>query len=205
MRHNCGVELILIRHGLPLRDESGIDPQLSPTGHRQARAVADWLADERIEAIYSSPLRRAVQTAQPLSDATGLSTVVEEDLREITMGEGSYIPLEQLEASHPLLVRWREFAADSSNELMVAFRTRVAGAVSRLIERHSGETVAVFCHGGVVNAATATLLGLAETLVFDIDYTSITRIRANRSGKRSVHCVNECGHLRSLRAKDAAS
>ena len=66
------MELILIRHGLPekvIRQDGGAaDPELSPNGHAQARKMADYLKSEPISAIYSSPMRRAAQTAAPLSE-----------------------------------------------------------------------------------------------------------------------------------------
>ena len=70
------MELILVRHALPQRVDGPqgaggragpADPELSATGHEQARHLAEYLAQERIGAVYASPLRRAVQTAQPLA------------------------------------------------------------------------------------------------------------------------------------------
>ncbi|MFM8775363.1 MAG: histidine phosphatase family protein, partial [Actinomycetota bacterium] len=69
------MELILVRHGLPLRREvveGPADPDLSPEGNDQSRRLASYLKGEGIAAIYSSPMKRAVQTAQPLAQATGL-------------------------------------------------------------------------------------------------------------------------------------
>ncbi|HZA87486.1 MAG TPA: histidine phosphatase family protein, partial [Acidimicrobiales bacterium] len=62
------MELLLVRHARPLRAESidgPADPGLSPLGRRQADALAAWLATEAIDAIYTSPLRRALETAAP--------------------------------------------------------------------------------------------------------------------------------------------
>ena len=70
------MELILIRHGLPekvIRSDGGAaDPNLSEQGHRQAAQVADYLKDEQIHRLYSSPMRRAVQTAEPISKTLDL-------------------------------------------------------------------------------------------------------------------------------------
>jgi probable phosphoglycerate mutase len=57
------LELILVRHGLPERRDDTADPPLSPMGHEQARRVAAWLAHERIDAVFSSTMLRARQTA----------------------------------------------------------------------------------------------------------------------------------------------
>ena len=75
------MELILIRHGLPLRiqreDGAPADPPLSEIGQRQAVAVGAWLAQEKIDFIYASPLRRAYETATPLAQTLGLEVEVE--------------------------------------------------------------------------------------------------------------------------------
>jgi probable phosphoglycerate mutase len=62
------VELMLIRHGLPVRrelDTGRADPELSEAGQAQAHHLAAYLSTERIDAVYSSPLRRALETAAP--------------------------------------------------------------------------------------------------------------------------------------------
>src|SRR5688500_6725396 len=69
-----GVELLIIRHGLPVRiddAEGPADPGLSELGHEQARRVATWLRGEKITAVYTSPMRRAVQTAAPIGEILG--------------------------------------------------------------------------------------------------------------------------------------
>jgi 2,3-bisphosphoglycerate-dependent phosphoglycerate mutase len=197
------VELILIRHGLPLRTgdhPNGVgaapDPDLSPTGREQARLVAEWLAHEPISAIYSSPMRRAHQTAEPLAAAFGQSITIDEGLREIHFGETAYVPMEDLASDDPAAQWWRDRMADQTTELVTAFRAQVADAVTRIIARHPGETVAVTCHGGVVNAALSSLLGARDTFNFEIDYTAVSRVLASRGGVQKVHSVNDTGHLR---------
>ena len=68
------MELLFIRHALPIRrevTEGAADPPLSDIGHQQAQLLTDYLASEHIDAIYASPLKRAVETAQPLSERHG--------------------------------------------------------------------------------------------------------------------------------------
>jgi broad specificity phosphatase PhoE len=196
------MELILVRHGLPVRADaepgSGLapDPDLSPTGLEQARLVGDWLAAEPISAIYSSPMRRAFQTAQPLATLTGLPIQVDPDLQEIHFGETSYVPIEEIQSDDPLAAWWRDQVGDHDGEVVTGFRRRVAAAVAGIIDRHAGQTVVITCHGGVVNAALAELLGVRETFIFEIDYTSVSRILASRTGVKRICSVNERGHLR---------
>ncbi len=59
------MELILIRHGLPVRDDTSSDPHLTEEGHDQSARVALWLSQEKVDVLYSSPMVRARQTAQP--------------------------------------------------------------------------------------------------------------------------------------------
>ena len=79
------MELILVRHGLPLRREvveGPADPELSIEGHDQSARLASYLATESIDAIYSSPMKRAVQTAEPLAQTTGLPISIVDDVAE---------------------------------------------------------------------------------------------------------------------------
>jgi probable phosphoglycerate mutase len=196
------MELILIRHGLPLRTEPAAgerisvpDPDLSPVGQSQALRLADRMAGSPITHVYSSPLRRARQTVAPLSERLGLPVIVDPELREIDFGEDSYIPIEDLVPGDARWAFWRDVMADQDSELITSFRKRVGVAVRALIARHPGQTVAAACHGGVINAALAELLGTANTFAFDIGYCSITRAMASRQGRVRVTNVNDLSHL----------
>ncbi|MBJ7293136.1 MAG: histidine phosphatase family protein, partial [Ilumatobacteraceae bacterium] len=70
------MEIILVRHALPLRREATIgpaDPELSDIGHQQARYASDYLQTENINALYTSPMKRAMQTCAPLAQAMNLT------------------------------------------------------------------------------------------------------------------------------------
>jgi probable phosphoglycerate mutase len=73
----------------------------------------------------------------------------------------------------------------------------VVGAVERLVEAHSGQRIAIVCHGGVINGYLSEVLGLGVNQGFFYpNYTSIHRVAAARSGERSIVTVNETSHLR---------
>jgi probable phosphoglycerate mutase len=195
------VELLLIRHGLPVRREVSdgpADPELAPQGHAQAEHMANYLSTERIDAIYTSPLRRASETAAPLARVLGLDAVVEDDVAEYDRNASEYIPMEELKATGD--PRFHEFASglgvglDDHDE----FRHRVLTALGLIIDHHPAQTVAVVCHGGVINLFLASILGLPldPPGFFYPNYTSINRVAASRSGVRSVVTVNETAHLR---------
>ena len=195
------MELLLIRHGLPVRiDDAGgpADPELSEEGWEQARRLAAWYRDDGIGAVYCSPLRRARETAMPLAEATGHEVVVDEELAEFDRGFHFYIPLEELKAAGD--PRYREIMSGDWDDTVEVdpemFRRVVVGAVERVIAANPGGRVAVICHGGVVNAYASHVLGLSSTLFFNPGYTSVSRILAARSGERSILSLNETGHLK---------
>jgi probable phosphoglycerate mutase len=193
------VELILVRHGLPVRKENTdgpADPELSVDGHAQAALFAAYMMSENIDAIYSSPLRRAVQTAEPLSAAIGIDPILVPGIAEWDQHSNEYIPVEELKAAND--PRWLEMAKGgfSSDEIPEDFHNRVLESIEDIIDKHRGDTVVVTCHGGVINDYLSHILGIANSQFFYPNYTSIHRIAASSSGHRSVLSINESSHLR---------
>jgi probable phosphoglycerate mutase len=76
------------------------------------------------------------------------------------------------------------------------FRRSVVTSIEGIIEENQGGHVVIVCHGGVINAWSAHVLGLEEVFHFDPDYTSVSRFLAARSGERSLSSLNETAHLR---------
>ncbi|WP_436794171.1 histidine phosphatase family protein [Actinospongicola halichondriae] len=197
------MDLLIIRHALPQRVEvvgRAADPPLAPLGHRQARAAAEWLAVEDIDAVYSSPMTRALETAEPIGTATKQQVVVEDGVAEYDRNAEAYVPIEELKAEGD--PRWTEMLAGGyfSEEGVdpVEFQAGVVDAMERIIAAHPSRTAAVVCHGGVINAYVGHILGLAEYMVFQPAYTGITRVRASSRGHRSLISLNEHGHLRGV-------
>jgi probable phosphoglycerate mutase len=203
VRESLDVELLLIRHAEPVRIEDAdgrADPELSERGRQQAERLAAWLAEETLEAVISSPMRRARETAQPVAAGKGLTVVVDEELDEFDRQENSYIPYEELKAArdprfHAMVTGQLEgqFQVDPAT-----FQAGVVAAMDRIIDANPGKTVAVVCHGGVINAYTAHVAGIASLLWFETRYTSISRVVASRGlgGLRSIATLNETAHLR---------
>jgi 2,3-bisphosphoglycerate-dependent phosphoglycerate mutase len=196
------VELILVRHGLPVRIEDAdgpADPPLSDEGRAQAVRLADWLGREPIDAVYVSPMRRAMETAGPLADALGVDPVVDEELSEFDRDAHFYIPLEELKAAGDeryLKIMRGEYDGEVDPQ---TFREVVAVAIERIIEARPGNTVAVVCHGGVINAWASSVLGLSDLLFFEPFYTSVNRFLASSRGHRSLVSLNDLGHLHGTR------
>lgn len=155
--------IFLVRHGasspavpgqpFPLVDGHG-DPPLAPEGRDQAERVAVRLAEEHIEAIYVTSLRRTHETAAPLAARLGLEPVVEADLREVHLGEwegGSF--RQHVAEGHPTALRvfaeerWDVIPGAEAQE---AFSARVRAGIERVVAACPGQRIAVFAHGGVI-------------------------------------------------------
>jgi len=200
------MEILWIRHAEPERIESGsgvpADPALTPAGRLQAERLAAWLAGERIDVVYSSPQRRARETAAPIAAAHGLEVVIEPGIVEFDVHADHYIPVDEIRRTDPeqwqamITGEWESLGGESADE----FRDRVVTAMDRIIATNPGRRVAAVCHGGVVNCAVGAVLGITAPLWFDPHYTSLSRIVASRSGVRSIVSVNERAHLDGARS-----
>ena len=193
------MELLLIRHALPERVEGSsgpADPGLTDAGRRQAELLAEYLASERIDAVYTSPMRRAVETAAPLGDRLGVAPAVVDEVAEYDRHSTDYVPIEELKAEGD--PRFHDPGLLAGLDPPHVFAERVVGAVEQVVTEHPGGSAAVVCHGGVINAYLASVLGLAVEPpgFFYPNYTSIHRVAATRTGERSILAINETSHLR---------
>jgi 2,3-bisphosphoglycerate-dependent phosphoglycerate mutase len=146
------MELVLVRHALPVRvdatdDGSPADPGLAEAGVRQAQRVLQALAHDEVTHLYSSPARRALETAAPLVEALGLPLTVEPGLAEFDVAHASYVPVEELRAANDprwhALVKGDLYHADVDP---VVFQQGVLAAVEAIVERHPGGRAVLFTH-----------------------------------------------------------
>lgn len=200
------MEIVLVRHALPVRvdatpDGRPADPGLAPAGVEQAARLVRALALDEVTALYTSPARRARQTAEPLSRALGLEPVVEPGLAEFDVQDTAYVPVEELRAAGD--PRWHALVRGdlySSGVDPAAFRARVVAAVEAVVARHPGGRAVLFSHAGTCNAYLGHVLGQTRALWFAPAYCSMSRVGAARDGRRGVVSVNETGHVRDLLA-----
>jgi 2,3-bisphosphoglycerate-dependent phosphoglycerate mutase len=196
------VELLLVRHALPARielTEGRADPGLTSEGHAQASLLSEYLRSERIDAIYSSPLQRAQETAGPTANRLGLDIVTVDGVAEFDRDSSEYVPVEELRASGD--PRFHEVTTGvwSDAAVIAPFERLVTASVEQLIDRHPGERIMIVCHAGVINLYLSVVLGLAadQRGFFYPNYTSINRVMAGRGGQRSILTINETAHLRN--------
>jgi probable phosphoglycerate mutase len=196
------VDLLLIRHAEPKRIAPGssampADPTLTERGRDQAERLARWIGHEPLDAVLTSPLRRARETADIVGDALRITVEVVDRLKEYDAQADSYIPVEELRETKDhrwramIEGRWKDFGGEDPD----LFRARIVPCVDAVIGRFPGARVAAVTHGGVINVYLAALLGLERHLWFEPGYTSISRVAAARTGERSLVTLNETAHL----------
>lgn len=195
--------LYCIRHGessynVENRIQGQLDAPLSPLGRRQAQALAAWLANERLDAVYASPLSRALDTAAPLAAALGLAPTIDERLRELNAGIFQGLLADELASLHPeAAAGWRSQDPDF----------RIPGGESRRDLMHRGQAVfeairvcdhrraAIVSHGGLLTAAFKSLAGVpAERNPFSLFNASISVVEW--SGPFRLRTLNQLEHLR---------
>lgn len=191
----------LIRHGeveeaAQKRFFGHTDVALSPTGLRQVEALGRHLGREVIEAVYTSDLRRARQSGEPVAAARELVPLADAALREVAMGRWEGLTFQEIRARDPeLIAAWLAdpaAVAFPEGESLEALRARVMPALRSIVERHPGGRVAVVAHGGTNRVILAEALGLrlANSLRIAQDYACVNLIEYRRSSA-VVHALNQ--------------
>jgi phosphoserine phosphatase len=159
--------VLLARHGqsdwnATRRWQGHADRPLTQKGRAQATALAERLAHIELEAVYSSDLRRASDTARVVAEAQGLELAQLPELREVDVGAWSGLTREEAEERFPEgFARWREgFPGWDDGENYDDMAQRVIGAVVEIALAHEGGRVLVVSHGGPIRAIHAAALGL---------------------------------------------
>ncbi len=197
-------EIVLVRHGAVergLTGPDGKDPWLSELGRAQARSLADVMVEEKFDAIYSSPLRRAAQTAAPLAGDRDLEVLLRDGFAEFDKNADEYLFFEDLKkANDP------RYAACLSGDLTAwgtdfpTFRAEALAAFDEVVETHAGGKVLVVSHGGTLNALLGHVLGLDRMWFFFPNHTGVSRVAVNHKGRMRIVTLNERHHLPGVEA-----
>ena len=159
-----------------------IDMNLSPRGHDQAALLAKFLHTRKLDAIYASPMKRVQQTLAPFLKNGALAQTIVPELREVDFGDWTGLNWEQVSQKFQLLTHeWLEHIEQGvppNGETGPQFRARVEPALREVIKKHPGQTVGIFCHGGVIRMILSILLKipLPRTNMFEIEYAGATQI-----------------------------
>jgi broad specificity phosphatase PhoE len=204
--------ILLVRHGQSQGNAEGrfgghTATPLSARGRKQAEAAARSLASEKITAIYSSDLTRAVQTAEPLARLTGLEIRRTDAFRERSVGVMEGLTFEEAAEQHP-----EQYAAlihrDFEHVILggESYRQRLDRASEKLdhaIRKHRGGRICVFSHTGTICILTLHLMGALDAPELRPVWIStancgITRIEVRTDGFVRVQAVNDTRHLSGL-------
>lgn len=208
--------LYLIRHGqagnnLGELDTASADLPLTEVGREQARRLGERMASYGVDAIYSSPLLRARETAQAIADRTGLEVIVVHDLREIDSAvEGNIrgarsdavtgisalaeLSDDEIKARIEANPTWDSFP---QAEPSLHARNRIRAAMDQIIADNPGKRVAVVCHAGVIQMYVSMVLGIRTDFPFYPFNASITSIRA-LNDRRALWRLNDISHLEGM-------
>jgi 2,3-bisphosphoglycerate-dependent phosphoglycerate mutase len=178
--------IVLVRHGetdwnRENRFQGHADPPLNDLGRVQARQLASELRDEAFAAAYTSPLRRAHETAEILASELGLEPVSGAALMEVDVGSWSGLTRDEVESRFPAgYARWLEYGhgwddGESYDEL----GQRVVPGLLDIGRRHPDEHVLAVTHGGPIRSALAA----ADGVPFD-------------EARRSIHVIGNCAIVR---------
>jgi len=179
--------LVLVRHTEPEASVQGRvhgwhDVEISAEGHLHAAGIAAGLAGAPMTAIYSSPLKRALDTAIPIADAHRLGLVTCERLKEIHFGLFEGLTYAEAEARFPdVFAMWMERPFEVTfpgGENYTVFRARVLGAANAIADARRGQAVGIIAHAGVTRLLIAEAAGfdLHESIQIAQPYGSVTVI-----------------------------
>jgi broad specificity phosphatase PhoE len=167
---------------------------LNAEGRLQAEKLAEHLGRKPIDRVYSSPLERARETAQPLCDRHRLEARIADDLIEIDYGDWLGKAVAELE-SNSVWQRYNTFRSGTrapGGELMLDAQLRVVGFMQRLAEECPGQTIALVSHGDIVRAAVLYYLGAPLDCFnrLEVSPASFSEIRVSDSGP-VIHGFNQ--------------
>ncbi|MBB4844504.1 putative phosphoglycerate mutase [Paucibacter oligotrophus] len=191
--NNASTQILALRHGETEWNSLGryqgqTDIPLNEQGLLQARQAAQALASTPLHAIYSSDLARALQTAQVLAECQRLPLQIEPGLREQHFGVFQGLSSDEILRRWPQAhARWHAREADfgpEGGESRSAFNTRCMAAIEGLARRHRGQTIALVCHGGVLDCLyrAAAGLGLSAPRAWPLENAALSRLQHGPQG-----------------------
>ncbi|HEV8575371.1 MAG TPA: histidine phosphatase family protein [Dehalococcoidia bacterium] len=217
------MRLRLVRHAesrgnFELRLQGRREYPLTERGLGQAQALAERLSATPLAAVYSSPIGRAIQTAEVIAAKAGVDVAPESRLQEYDFGEAvSGLTWEEIRAKQPEVVQalrsgTSEFPRYPGDEGRAAFQERVHAAMNDITQRHAGdEDVAVITHAGPIVVFLMHVLGRAycRPVPFVLDNASITTVEVNTNGAAFlppmvVTGINDACHVNHLQSADRA-
>lgn len=206
------MKIIIVRHGQTEWNKEEIfrgrlDIPLDQTGLKQAAAIAENLRHLNIKKIYSSPLKRALATAQAIGKKTRLKPVIEKDLTDFDFGEWQGLTLAQVQEEFP--AGFRQWSKDPGKviipggESLSLARKRVARLLKRILPKKENGNIVIVTHRVINKILISVLLSLDDSYFWRIkqDVGSIN-IVGYHEGSASILSLNDTCHIKNLMLGD---
>ena len=179
-------------------------PRFSERGEQQAKVVGERLSVDRIDVVYASPLKRALETGRQVARHHRMEPIVVDDLREIEvfrdipadrsavdfLGQGLLLGIRER------MLREKKWDVYPYSESSFDFRKRTVNAVESIIAQNEGKRVVIACHGGVINAYVGHIIGVDYDMFFRPAHCSINVVFSGQ-GVRALQSLNDVHHLRT--------
>ncbi len=179
------------------------DADLTDVGREQARRIGERLAEQDIDAVYASPLRRTQQTAAAIAERRGLPVVTEEDLREISLGAADHdvrrLSDEVRNGIREHIRNEGTWDAFPGSEGSGPARQRVRQVMTKIARENEGKRVVVVTHSAFMMTFFSVILGLQRDCMFYPFNASITSVRAS-DGRFVIWRLNDVAHLEGMPA-----
>ena len=197
--------IYIIRHGetdynTEKRFQGGMDIYLNERGKTQSEALAQYLRPVPINAIYSSDLTRTLQTAAPLAENKNIEIVLMPAFREIDFGDWEGKTLSCIREFYPQQAKLWEDDTDKlqipGGESFVQAAQRAFSGLEILAQRHTGQQIAVFTHGGILRLLLSKILNCPFNNAWKIRQDNCAvNILEYKSGKFCINLLNYNGYL----------
>jgi len=191
-----------VRHGETALNREGrlqgrIDLELSERGGEQVTRVSQRFAPDLVARIYTSPLRRAQQTAAAIAEVSGAGVEVDDRLLELDYGEWDGKPLSEMRTPRGELWFADPTFAPPGGESLVDVTARVEAFCRDRLRPDGGERIVAVSHVSPIKAAVIWALGVDEraTLRMQLGLASISTIGARANGGPYLVSFNDCAHL----------
>ncbi|MGB9698464.1 MAG: histidine phosphatase family protein [Thermodesulfobacteriota bacterium] len=202
--------IYLVRHGTTEWNQEEIfrgrvDIELNDTGRREAQALAHYFQPISLQAIYSSPLSRAWETAQAVAQGHKLEIILEPAFIDIDFGEWHGLPLKEVQEKFPTLYRaWREkphTVIFPKGESLEQVRHRAWAGLQAIIQKSEDQTILIVSHRVITKVLICAALGLDNSHFWQIkqDTTAVNCFEYHR-GRLVVSLINDTCHLKSIHA-----
>ena len=199
-------KIIFVRHGQTEwnvlgRYQGQTDIALSPLGIEQAEKLAAYFPVDKVEAVYSSDLVRAMTTARCVADRFGLTVEPRAELRELNFGDWEGLTYDEIVAKWPDALnnffQHPDVLEIPHGESFPKLRERALDAVEDIVARHPNQTVAVFAHGAILRTILTAALHMDLKYVWTIrQFNTAVNIVTYTEHGTTVELLNGTGHLK---------